>query len=406
MGRAFRTGERLVIADVTSHRDFLPAVPGVMAEACLPLRAHGVVVGVLNVEAATQLSGPAVEEAERCAALLEHRLEELDVQDATPAQRLARAAARLATLEEPDAIVVETLGAARAVAGMESAMLALRDRSGHWAVLGATGPFAEHFEALTPAELARMSTWVDLGTSNYTMGEATGRGHAGHERLRRVGTGALMVLPLVAPERLGLLAVADRRTVVLPTEEVELLELLASHAASGLAMAEALERLRLRAASDPLTGLGHHGSFHAALPVARDTARGELAVLLVDLDDFKSFNDRLGHLAGDDVLRAVADLLKTAVGDAGDAYRLGGDEFAVLADSTGEPQALDLAERIRAAARDRAGVTLSIGVALALPDEPDSGLLARADAAAYAVKRSGRDGVEAAPRARTLARRA
>ena len=121
--------------------------------------------------------------------------------------------------------------------------------------------------------MPRSPSWVSHGTSSYTVNEATGRGFAGHEPLRRAGAASLVVLPLAAAgERLGILVLADRAPHSLSTEHVELLELLAFQAASGLRMAAAVLELRDRAARDPLTGLGHHATFYDALPTLRRPA--------------------------------------------------------------------------------------------------------------------------------------
>jgi diguanylate cyclase (GGDEF)-like protein len=133
-----------------------------------------------------------------------------------------------------------------------------------------------------------------------------------------------------------------------------------------------------------------------------------LAVLACDVDRFKARNDELGHQGGDDALRAIAACLEAAAGDRGSAYRVGGDEFALLVDVRGEGEARQLAERLGAAVAADVGLTMSIGVALEDPGEGDAALVARADAAAYAIKRAGRAGVALAPPppARTLATRA
>ena len=88
-----------------------------------------------------------------------------------------------------------------------------------------------------------MASWVDDGTSTYTVGDTAGRGFVGHEVLRRTGVGSLIVLPLaVAGERLGLLVLADRANRRPAPEDIELLELLALQAATGLRMASVLSR--------------------------------------------------------------------------------------------------------------------------------------------------------------------
>jgi diguanylate cyclase (GGDEF)-like protein len=293
--------------------------------------------------------------------------------------------------------VAEALAAARELSGFESGLLALRDGRGY--ERHAAGPFGVLLNDLAIDELDRMGGWVAPGSSCHTMGDRSGRGLPGHEPLRRAGAAALVVLPLIAGgERLGLLVLADREARALPTEEVEVLELLATLTATGLRMAAAVVELRERAACDPLTGLGHHGTFNAELPALRESARaqGALALLVSDVDGFKAVNDTRGHAAGDALLRCVAELLREqalATAPAARAFRLGGDEFALAYPAAGPEEARAVGDALQDRVRARLGATLSIGIALAEPGEGDAQLAARADAALYAVKRNGRDGV-------------
>jgi diguanylate cyclase (GGDEF)-like protein len=398
IGRAFRTGTVTDVADVASNAEFLASVPSVVAQVCVPLSAGGGVVGVVNAESPTPLGETARRELERCAAVLGRRIEELGGPEATvsPAQRLARAVARLAALEDPEDVVRETVAAARALAGFESGLLALDGGHGALYAHHAEGPFAVVLSDLAASELAAIAGWVANGTSCYTVSEAAGRGFAGHEPLRAAGAASLLVLPLAtAGERLGVLVLADRAPRTLATEHVELLELLAAQAAGGLRMAAAVLELRERAARDPLTGLGHHATFHATLPAVREAAGAgrRCALLLVDIDGFKAINDTRGHAAGDDVLRAMAGLLRSVAPAGGRAFRIGGDEFALVFECAAAGEAERVGWQLRALARERLGSTLSVGVALAEPDEGDEALVARADRAVYEVKRQGRDGV-------------
>jgi diguanylate cyclase (GGDEF)-like protein len=368
----------------------------VNAETCVPLRLRGKVAGVLNAESPTALGEHQVEEIRRCAGLLSARLEALGgLAAVSPAQQLARIAVRLGSLETAEDIVRETVAAARALAGFESAMLALPDGGGGFYAHHAEGSFAVALGALDSAELERIAAWVAQGTSSYTAGDTAGRGFEGHEVLRRAGANAVIVLPLVAAgERHGLLVVADRGNHRISTEKAELLELLAGQAAGSLRMAAAVTELRERAARDPLTGLGHHATFYAEVPEARANALDRRAtVLLADVDGFKAINDSRGHAAGDDVLRAVAGVLRAVAPAGGRAYRIGGDEFAVLFDCGGHAEAWRVGWDLQARARTQLGTTLSIGLAIACARESDEQLVARADAALYEVKRRGRDGV-------------
>jgi len=403
IGRTFRTGEETIVEDVTGSADYLPAVASVLAEACVPLRVGGAVAGVLNAESPTALGEHGIAEVRRCAGLLSARLEALGgLAPVSPAQRLARIAVRLGSLETAEDIVRETVAAARALAGFESAMLALPDGHGGHYVHHAEGSFAVALGALEAPELDRIAAWVDMGTSSYTAGDTGGRGFEGHEVLRQAGANAVIVLPLVAAgERHGLLMVADRANHRISTEKAELLELLAVQAAGSLRMAAAVTELRERAARDPLTGLGHHATFYAEVPEAREAAPADrrVVVLLSDVDGFKAINDSRGHAAGDDVLRAVAGVLRSVTPVHGRAYRIGGDEFAMLFECSAEAEAWRVGWDLQAQARSRLGTTLSIGLAIARTGESDEQLVARADAALYQVKRRGRDGVLLSPAA-------
>jgi diguanylate cyclase (GGDEF)-like protein len=403
IGRTFRTGEETIVEDVTGSGDYLPAVASVHAEACVPLRVGGAVAGVLNAESPTALGDHGIAEVRRCAGLLSARLEALGgLAPVSAAQRLARIAVRLGSLETAEDIVRETVAAARALAAFESAMLALPDGHGGYYVHHAEGSFAVALGALEAPELDRIAAWVDMGTSSYTAGDTGGRGFGGHEVLRQAGVNAVIVLPLVAAgERHGLLMVADRANHRISTEKAELLELLAGQAAGSLRMAAAVTELRERAARDPLTGLGHHATFYAEVPEAREAAPADrrVVVLLSDVDGFKAINDTRGHAAGDDVLRAVAGVLRSVAPAHGRAYRIGGDEFAILFECSADAEAWRVGWDLQAQARSRLGTTMSIGLAIARAGESDEQLVARSDAALYEVKRRGRDGVLLAPAA-------
>ena len=163
-------------------------------------------------------------------------------------------------------------------------------------------------------------------------------------------------------------------------------------------------RLAHQALHDPLPGLPNRALFLDRLGVALDRAqrnRSTVAVLFLDVDNFKSINDSLGHAAGDTLLMALADRLRAVLRPMDTVARFGGDEFMLLfEDLTGEREAALIAERVSHAAgapmvleeRD-AAVTVSIGVAVvADPSVPPEHLLREADAAMYRAKEIGHSG--------------
>lgn len=160
------------------------------------------------------------------------------------------------------------------------------------------------------------------------------------------------------------------------------------------------EHDRVRADTDGLTGLLNRRAFEEMLVKQLDRAAGgagEVSLLLVDLDSFKSMNDEFGHLAGDAVLRKVSGVLRRSVRSADALARFGGDEFAVLLCSEEPGQGRAVAERVRQNLihlRHLPGgrrLTASLGVANVLPGDTPLLLIERADRALYRSKNLGKN---------------
>ena len=213
-----------------------------------------------------------------------------------------------------------------------------------------------------------------------------------------------MLTPLrVESQVLGLLIVADRLGDLntFSNEDVQFFEALAAHASVSLQNWRLDDRLKHQAFHDPLTGLGNRTLFTTRLAHAldrRDRDISTVAVLFVDLDDFKMVNDSLGHEAGDAVLTRVAERVQSVLRPFDTAARLGGDEFAVLLEDTAGPDAAaETAERIIAAlARpftlqgSEVAMHASIGVAMATAGVEGVELLRQADVAMYRAKDRGK----------------
>ena len=166
------------------------------------------------------------------------------------------------------------------------------------------------------------------------------------------------------------------------------------------------DELRHQAFHDSLTGLANRALFEDRLAHALARQRrhgGGLAVLFLDLDDFKTVNDSLGHAIGDELLEAIAGRLRAVLREQDTAARLGGDEFAVLLENVaGEEEALGVAERVRRALEPaltiggrRLTPSASIGVACAQLGETPDELLRNVDVAMYAAKERGKARVAA-----------
>jgi diguanylate cyclase (GGDEF)-like protein len=221
---------------------------------------------------------------------------------------------------------------------------------------------------------------------------------------RLKGIGSLKVIPLrAAQEILGTVVLGARAADAFDDDVVRQLEVVAMQAAQCIDRARLFEKTERLATTDGLTGLTNHRTFQARLDeqLAQAARYGKkLALILCDIDHFKSVNDTHGHPMGDVVLKGVARTLQKEARTTDVVARYGGEEFALVMPETDAAGAAVIAERIRErvkALRFDTGtgplkVTLSLGIA-ALPDDArdKTALIERADGCLYHAKRSGRD---------------
>src|SRR5215207_3008104 len=209
----------------------------------------------------------------------------------------------------------------------------------------------------------------------------------------------------------GLFAIAGRESVdrSFSEEDLRLLETLTGNVTVALQydrleqavrQLESLQHeLERKALYDALTQLANRSLFHNRLEHALQTRRPGVCVLLLDIDEFKAINDSHGHHAGDELLRAVADRLRSCLREGDTAARLGGDEFALLLDRAGgEQDAIAVAKRLLNdfdsridVAGERVRVHVSLGISVGAPGkEYTDELLRKADVALYEAKRRGK----------------
>ena len=235
---------------------------------------------------------------------------------------------------------------------------------------------------------------------------------------------ASMCLPLAAHgEMFGLLSLCfpnvetdEDAAAPLPGERLRLslASSLAAQVGVAISNLRLRETLRQQSIQDSLTGLHNRRYLEDRLP--REIARAQrtqqsLAIMMLDVDHFKTFNDRFGHKAGDEVLRLLGRTLKDNARSSDLVARYGGEEFAVLLPATGLAQAQNWAERLmsciraitaRVQAQELPSITISIGLAL-YPEHGHDGdtVLRHADHALYEAKRTGRDRLVCAPAPRS-----
>lgn len=217
---------------------------------------------------------------------------------------------------------------------------------------------------------------------------------------------SVLTIPLtITPERQGLLHL-ERRQGAFSDSDLQLLSMVGTSLSLALRNATIHRQMEELALRDGLTGLLNRRAFSEVLSrefKAGTRYRASACLIMVDVDFFKSVNDLLGHVAGDDVLKSVASFMQQAVRDTDSVGRYGGEEFGIVLPHTDLNCAAVLAERIRArierhefeTAGGRVKVTVSVGIAQ-IPEKAIrtvSHWIAAADAALYRAKDSGRNRV-------------
>lgn len=200
----------------------------------------------------------------------------------------------------------------------------------------------------------------------------------------------------------GGLTVVSRTARRFSPEEVELLKAIGNEIAVGIENARLLERMKALSATDELTGLYNRRHFYEVLEAEIDRAHrygGFFALAMLDLDEFKEFNDRYGHTNGDVVLRSVAQAMKSQLRKPDMAFRYGGDEFAIIFPETQAANARLIIDRIgsrrmEALKADNQTLEPALGFSAGIVEFPENaetadGLVFLSDTALYSAKRAG-----------------
>ena len=368
--------------------------------------ALALVLAVILIVVLMRARRPDADEVERLVndslAGTEERLGELSAALARAEQesRRARRLGEIGSTIDLDAVLTRTLEAAATLEGVDCAMVVLPSSEANTgeplvATLGmSVEEAAAQPTAIPPDGRAARAMRVSY---SYTREEAEGDGEL-------IRGGLAVPLRDEEGEAIGTLAVFWRGEHEPSEEEIALLEDLAASAGPSLENARRFREARQLADLDALTNLHNRRYFHETL--ARECSRAHrydrrLALVVFDIDDFKAINDRIGHLAGDSVLAAVAERVHSVVRSADVACRVGGDEFGVILPESTLNDAEQLYRRVQFAVAARPigpfdRLHLSAGIAELRREDTSESLFQRADEALYRAKEGGKGRVVAA----------
>lgn len=220
-------------------------------------------------------------------------------------------------------------------------------------------------------------------------------------------TSEMVIIPLKAKEKVNGLIIADNVFTQKPItdEDIKILEMIGNQAGLAIENSRLYEVVVHKSHTDSLTDLWNHGFFQYTLSAEIEKARNDkypVSLLMIDLDNFKQFNDQYGHQIGDQVLCRLSKILKNSSRDSDCVCRYGGEEFSIILPNIGKEQAYEIAERLREEIAGHKfsqlngypdlGITVSIGLA-SFPDDADQkeDLISKADKAMYVAKFSGKN---------------
>jgi diguanylate cyclase (GGDEF)-like protein len=407
-GTAAQQKRPIYVPDVSKDPRYVSSASDTRSELAVPLMVRDEVVGVLDCQSAN----------------LDHfDSETTDLLTLFSTQAsMALQNARLYSLERKRASQLEAINA---IAQQMTAVLDLREL-----LAKVCGLVKQTFEAsqvsvflreeqdlvlrahagdlpLTLAEGERLPVNAFCSDAGLSSGKGATQGGPGAPATY-IAAGSRICIPLVSfGQNLGQLVLEDAETGSLKPADIQPLESVADICATAIQNAHYVERVKQLAYIDGLTGIFNRRFFELRIAEEIERARRyatPLAVIMVDIDQFKRINDEFGHLLGDEVLRQVSSIFHQQLRKIDVVCRYGGEEFAILLSQTDHTQALAVAEKLRrmvecwqfpGVARP---VTISSGVsAFPLHGITRDEIVKAADAGLYAAKQAGRNRVVMAP---------
>lgn len=408
-------------ADVTKDARYIPSTRTTRSEVAIPLMVRDEVVGVLDCQSDN----------------LDHfNPEMIDLLTLFSTQAsMALQNARLYSLERRRALQLEAINA---IAQQTTAVLELKELLSKVCLLIQHAFQISHVSVLLKDEdevvlraqygdltaqvregerlSASSGVWGRALSDSCTVIESNVTSVVDYVGLYRE-TRSRMAIPLVAfGQTLGVLVLDSTKANAFNEADAQALESVADICATGIQNAHYVERVKQLAYLDGLTGIFNRRYFEIRVLEEIDRARrfnAGMAVIMIDIDQFKRLNDEFGHLLGDEVLRQVSSLFHQQLRKIDVVCRYGGEEFAILLSQTDPHHAVGVAEKLRKLVVEWQfpGVPQPVSISAGVASFPDHGtsrdeLVKAADAGLYAAKQAGRNCIRIASADRTNAKKA
>ncbi|HWX91060.1 MAG TPA: sensor domain-containing diguanylate cyclase [Terriglobales bacterium] len=410
-GAAARQKRPIYAADVSKDANYVSTAKSTRSELAIPLMVRHEVVGVLDCQSENldhfdkdTIDLLTLFSTQASMALQNAHLYSLERQRARQLEVINAVARETTAVLDQEELLVKVCSVIQQTFRVGHVSVLLRDDDG--LVLRAS---QGRFNAAPPAGgrlPATSGLWGQALAAGRTLIENDVRSGAEHGFSHE--TQSRMCIPLVSfGQTLGVLVLESEHTGSFQEGDIESLEAVADICATAIQNAHYVERVKQLAYLDGLTGIFNRRFFELRVVEEIDRARrfnSGMAVVMVDIDQFKRLNDEFGHLLGDEVLRQVSSVFHQQLRKIDVVCRYGGEEFAILLSQTNPQHALAVAEKLRRLVESWQfpGVPRPVTISAGVATFPDHGtardeLVKSADAGLYAAKQGGRNRVLLGP---------